>query len=315
MRATATENFRREPNGPILAVVAPGAVLPVASRDARWVEADLTGWVWGASTQADARAGFDVVVSARGGENLRLEPSGSIVARLQEGTLLEEVDRRPGWIRVRRRGWIWGGSVAVVTPTTEATERPLPAAGPGTEVADPVEVRPGDFVTTPPEGADILTAPGGRPLGRASGATDLEIVQTDGSWARVRVEGWVWLPTADGRSGGIDPVPLTPSELAEEPQRNRGRVVAWTLQFISLEKAQAVRTDFFQGEPYLLTRYGGSDGPFIYVAVPPERVAEVEGLVPLERISVTGRVRSGASAMTGTPIIDLLSLERIRGGG
>jgi hypothetical protein len=36
----------------------------------------------------------------------------------------------------------------------------------------------------------------------------------------------------------------------------------------------------------------------------------VEGLVPLERIRVTARVRTGASALTGTPIIDLLSLER-----
>ncbi len=90
--------------------------------------------------------------------------------------------------------------------------------------------------------------------------------------------------------------------------------MTWELQYISLEEAEAVRTDFFEGEPFLLCRYGGPDGPFVYVAVPPERLQEVEGLVPLERIQVFGRVRTGASALTGTPIIDLLGLERRRDG-
>jgi hypothetical protein len=60
----------------------------------------------------------------------------------------------------------------------------------------------------------------------------------------------------------------------------------------------------------MLTRYGGPDGPFVYVAVPAERLVAVQGLVPLERITITGRVRTGGSALTGTPIIDLLSFER-----
>jgi hypothetical protein len=91
-----------------------------------------------------------------------------------------------------------------------------------------------------------------------------------------------------------------------------GRVVSWALQFISLERAEEIRTDFRQGEPFLLSRFGGPEGPFVYVAVPPERIAEVQGLVPLERITVTARVRTGASSFTGAPIVDLLSLERAR---
>jgi hypothetical protein len=91
-----------------------------------------------------------------------------------------------------------------------------------------------------------------------------------------------------------------------------GRVVTWSVQFISVERAEAVRTDFFEGEPFLLTRFGGTEGPFVYVAVPPDRLVEVEGLVPLERIAITGRIRTGASVLTGTPIVDLLSLERSR---
>ena len=130
----------------------------------------------------------------------------------------------------------------------------------------------------------------------------------------MRVDGWVWMPTgAQGAaSNETTPSTLTPQDLAANPDGNSGRVVSWTLQFISLERAEAIRTDFRQGEPFLLTRYGGSDGPFVYVAVPPERVTDVGGLVPLERLTVTARVRTGASSLTGSPIVDLLSFERAR---
>ena len=35
-------------------------------------------------------------------------------------------------------------------------------------------------------------------------------------------------------------------------------------------------------------------------------------MVPLERVTVTGRVRTGASSFTGAPILDLLDFERAR---
>jgi hypothetical protein len=105
---------------------------------------------------------------------------------------------------------------------------------------------------------------------------------------------------------------VEPTQMAEDPEAHAGRVVQWSLVFISLERAEEVRTDFFEGEPFLLTRFGNGDGPFVYVAVPPDHLEEVQGLVPLERVEVTGRVRTGASALTGVPIIDLVSVERNR---
>jgi hypothetical protein len=144
----------------------------------------------------------------------------------------------------------------------------------------------------------------------------MEVTGRQGSWARVRVEGWTWLPAASdesSRQADEDDGPLTPADLEADPVGYQGRVVTWTLQFISLEEAERVRTDFFEGEPFLLTRYGGPDGPFVYVAVPPDRRSDVDGLTPLEGLTVTGRVRTGSSALTGTPILDLMTLER--GGG
>jgi hypothetical protein len=104
---------------------------------------------------------------------------------------------------------------------------------------------------------------------------------------------------------------LTPGEVKQDPEAFRGMVVEWELQFVSVEEAERVRTDFYEGEPFLLTRATSPDRAFVYVAIPPERLTEVEGLIPLERIRVVGRIRTGSAALTGNPILDLLELIRI----
>jgi hypothetical protein len=103
---------------------------------------------------------------------------------------------------------------------------------------------------------------------------------------------------------------LTLEDLSQNPEGHQGRVVDWELQFVSREEAERIRTDFYEGEPFLLTRAVAEGRSFVYVAVPPERLAEVEGLIPLERIRVVGRIRTGATALTGNPILDLLELIR-----
>lgn len=303
-RVRSEENVRREPNGEIVARVEAGAVLPVVGRQDRWLEVDLQGWVWARSLQMAEGNAFDLVVSEPQGENLRDAPSGAIVARLGRGTYLQEVERSTGWIRVSRRAWVWSESVV-------ETDRDVEVAA-GNDA--PAAVVPGGFSPAGGSGAAILTSPDGDTLAQALAGTELEVMAREGSWARVRLEGWTWMPeTATVEPSGDEPRgPLTPEDLAADPDGYRGRVVSWRLQFISLERAETVRTDFFEGEPFLLTRFGGPDGPFVYVAVPPDRSEEMAGLVPLERLEVTARVRTGSSALTSTPIIDLLALERTR---
>lgn len=305
-RVRSEENFRREPNGELLARLSEGTSLMIVSSRDGWLEVVVEGWVWARSLQVDDRQGLDLVVSAAEGENLRDAPSGNILGRLGEGTLLEEVERQPGWIHVRRQGWIWEASVVVESPRVE------PRTAPAMPTDRPASTRPTGFAAAGAGGATILAAPDGDTLAVAVAGTELEMLAREGSWVRVRIEGWSWMPETDtdtAQSGGDV---LTPEDLVADPSAHRGRVVEWTLQFISLESAERVRTDFFEGEPFLLCRFGGSQGMFVYVAVPPERTPEVAGLVPLEVITVTARVRTGASALTGTPIVDLLALERAR---
>lgn len=314
------ENFRREPNGLILARLNPGTTVRVLDTRDNWSQVELQGWVWLPSLQVSDDPDLELVVAASGGENLRIEPSGRVLARLVDGALLAELERAPSWARVSRVGWVWTPSLEEAAPSDTVSGEPAvgdtdvpPSAGPTGATPSPAR-SPGGFVGT--AGGPILAAPDGDTLAVARASSDVQVVRREGNWARVRLEGWMWLPGGGEPTEPAPveaPAPIEPSDLAESPEAHAGRVVQWSLQFISLERAEAVRTDFFEGEPFLLTRFGGGDGPFVYVAVPTDRLDEVEGLVPLERIEVTGRVRTAASALTNVPIIDLVSLERPRG--
>ena len=313
----ARENLRAAPNGDVIGVVEPGLVVaPVGRRD-QWLQVDVEGWVWMNSLRTTAAAGHDLVVSAAAGENLRARPSGAILGHFGRGTLLDEQERLPGWIRVRRRGWIWGPSVdsasAPQTPAPAPSRTPAvgwsaapaePSAAPARAATAASGVR-----TAGTAGAVILGGPSGDTLARVRPGAQLQVLAREGNWARVRVEGWTWLPAADS-AADMTVVDATPAQLAADPERYRGRVVSWDLQFLSLERAERIRTEFFEGEPVLLTRHAG--GGYAYVALPQHLLAKTGNLLPLERITVVGRVRAPASALTGSPILDLIDLVRAR---
>ena len=299
------ENIRAEANGVVLGRVLPGVTLPVLSRDDRWVQLQLEGWIWTRSIQATDRLGFDLVVSVAPRENLRAEPSGEVLATLVEGTLLDRWEEVPGWTRVRRAGWVWAESV-------DLDEVPV---SPGSTQTSAVPQSPSEerWWQGGSGGAPVLSGPDGDTLAMARPGTELRVLAREGNWIRVRLEGWSWAPEG---VAGDSPAPesaveLSPTEAAQNPHLHRGKTVTWELQFVSLERAEMIRTDFYEGEPFLLTRTGSSESMFVYVAVPPDRLDEVEGLIPLERIRVVGRLRTGAAALTGNPILDLLELTRL----
>lgn len=298
------ENVRAEPGGEVVAVMDAATELEVVSRRGAWVEVALEGWIWTRSLQLTDRGGYDLVVSAASGENVRARPAGPVLGRVERGALLEEVERIPGWIRVRRVAWIWGPSVGLseARPADDGLEparRPSAEADTSTAQA---EVQSADSA-----GGVILAAPSGDTIARTSAGTELQVVAREGDWVRVRLEGWTFLPE-DPRPSDVRPPELAPSELIAEPERYRGQVVLLRLQFLSVERAESVRIDFQEGEAFLLTRH--VSGNYVYVALAPERVAEALALAPLERITVVGRVRTPSSALTGSPIVDLIELER-----
>ena len=305
---TVEENLRAEPQGIIIGRLNQGSSFRVVKVDGRWVQVEVEGWIWTRSIQAEDREGFELRVSAAPSENLRTEPSGPVLARLLEGALLNQVEEVPGWTRIRREAWAWGPSLEL-GDGPEAVQTP---EVPGEERAGAPEER---WWRSGSGGAPILTGPDGDTLAGALPGTEMEILARQGNWVRVRLEGWSWAPLGESSEseGSTIVSSLTPEDVAQDPEGYRGQVVAWELQFVSQEEAERVRTDFYEGEPFLLTRATSPERAFVYVAIPPERLVEVEGLIPLERIRVVGRIRTGAAALTGNPILDLLELTRISG--
>lgn len=307
--ARPQENFRQEPRGTKLATVFEGAPLLVVAERGRWRQATLEGWVWSPSLEATNRDGFELAISKSGGENLRDAPSvrGRRLAVLLRGMLLERVERTGNWTRVRRTGWIWGPSLAeagVPAAAAQAGTEP-PSGRDSAAVAAANDAR----IVAGPSGAWLQMAPEGDTVGRVRPGADLEVLRREGGWARVRMDGWIWLPAtlpADSVAAGAD---LSPGALVANPEQYRGRRVRWTAQFISLGRAEAVRSDFYEGEPFILARSTGDEQRFLYLAVPPELLASAEALRPLQSIRFLARVRTGRSALMGAPVLDLLSLE------
>lgn len=300
------ENLRLEPTGKRLATVNGGTRLEVEGSQGRWRLVTVEGWIWTPSVSATDRQGYDLVVSADGGENLREEPEpdARVAARLLEGFLLTKTGERGRWTRVRRTAWMWAPSLREVDAGGDGGgpggdggggDPPDPAAGGPERLV--VEGRP----------AHLFVSPDGDTLATARPGADLSVLAREGEWARVRMEAWVRVagvaPSDSASASGLGIEAVTAN-----PDQYRGRRVRWSLQFISLERAEPERTDFYEGEPFILARPADGSGGFVYVAVPPERVSRVEKLTPLQRIRVTGRVRTGRSSVMGAPVLELIEL-------
>jgi hypothetical protein len=303
----AEENFRRDPNGSLLATVVRGAELLLVAEVGNWVQVDLGGWIWAPSVAESNRDGFNLRVRAAGGENLRAQPQGQIVARLLEGCLLERVSENGDWVQVRRRGWVWKPSLEMgATPAAPATAGDA-AAEPTTTPGEPT-VEPTVF--TAPTPLVIYATPDGDTIASFQPGAQAQVLGRTGDWVRVRVDGWVYGPAAlDSALNLADSGDLTPALLRADPGRYRGALVRWRVQVISLQRAERARTDFEEGEPFLLARGAAGDAGFVYLAVPDALVSRAESLQPLEYVTIVGRVRTGRSSQVGSPVIDITEIE------
>ncbi len=302
------ENLRQEPEGTRLASVMQGTELAVLGQQGQWRRVRLEGWIWAPSVGSTSRNGYDLEVSSDGGENLRAEPNGEVLARAREGMLFTRLGREGSWFRVQREAWIWAPSLEIRQVDREGQGggggTSGEAAGSGGEDAPDREhvvvgERPARLHTT---------AQGGDSTATIYSGSDLEVLARKGEWTRVRLEGWVRAPSLVSPDSADVESDLTAAELRQNPEQYQGRRVRWTVQFVALRRAEAIRTDFYEGEPFLLARPPGSSEGFVYLAVPPELLAEAQELKPLQSIETLARVRTGRSSLMGVPILDLLAI-------
>ncbi len=308
------ENFRREPNGAQLATVLQGTEFSILAEQGPWVEVELQGWIWAPSVTRTNQGGFNLRVSANGGENLRANPQGSIRARLLEGCLLQQVGSEGNWRQVRRRGWLWRASLELLGAPAIAAD--TPAAGSGGDAPSEETLEPA--LITAPTPLVVYATPDGDTIALFQTGAQAQVLGRSGDWVRVRVDGWIYGPAAlDSALNLADSGTLMPAQLRSDPGHYKGALVRWRVQFISLRRAERARTDFEEGEPFIHARGPAGDPGFVYLAVPQALLAVAQRLQPLQYVTVVGRVRTGRSALLGSPIIDLtdIEVEGSQGGG
>jgi len=299
------ELFRKAANGTRLAELGLGSTVSVTGSEGSWAQIDLEGWVRSESLGATTRDGHDGVISTVGGAELRVTPSGAgaVSARLLQGFLLNRLEDRQGWTRVQRSGWVRNAALRVPTD---------PRAGIGSDQPAPDRPPPlvaaGRQLTTGQGSLEVRAAPGGDPVAQVESGTPITVVEQGNRWTRVRIEGWVrsdQLVTSDPDSVLVG---VSAAALKASPDTYQGLRLRWVVQFVALQAAEPERTDFYEGEPFILARAPDAGDGMVYVAVPEELVATIEAVRPLQTIDILVQVRTGRSTLMGVPVLDLLAI-------
>jgi hypothetical protein len=318
-RLEAPADLHRDPAGTPLVSLPAGAAVEAGEADGDWREVTVEGWIYRPSTSPTKRDGFDLVVTSNEGENLRRVPNGQIVGRAREGTLLEQVGEEGKWFRVRRDGWVPRKAVPAkantdTTPPVQgraqkaraqpAASAPVPAPQPPSSIEGVETIREAGLSRTP-DSAPTSTLPAGTPA---------RVMGRSGEWVRVQVEGWVresdLKPAEAGVLAGI-----TAAEVRASPDRFVGQTLDWRLQVIAVQLADELRPEMRSGQPYLLTRGPLPEPGFVYVTIPPERIAEFRALPALHEMIMRVTLKAARTRYLATPVAELVSIPGAAEGG
>lgn len=306
--------FHKEPNGVVLASLPAGSVVPVDTTQGQWSGATLEGWVPASAVTAAQRDGFDLVVAARAGQDLRREPDGAVFAKLRYGALLERVGTRGNWVRVRRAGWLVTRSLAAESAGQggRATRSPADSAAAADSVRalvrDTTPVTEGTERVTTVRAAPISASPQGGRIGSLAEGASARVVARAGDWVRVRVDGWMRADDLTESEADVL-VGITAAELRADPERFIGQAVEWRVQYIALRTADELRPELPAGEPYLLVRGPLPEAGFVYVLIPRDAVERFREIQPLQTLTIRAVVRAPRTRHLPTPVVDLRSFE------
>ena len=314
---TAATELRNAPDGRVLAQMRAGAPVKTLSQANGWSQVSVDGWLH-VSVLGPKRDSFPLSVKSPNGALMRAtaDRNGFVVAQLEDGMGLQQLQRTEQWTHVQRVGWVQSKMVKAgavpIPPPAPAPPAPRPPAAPATAAAAataapsappvPPESLPGDVAVA--HRTAILTAPSGRVLGTLDSATRLVTGPEDRGWVRVTLEGWVrqadLLPLDSAALSAV-----SAADLRADPEKYRGQTVRWSVQVIAYQTADPLRKGLGPDEPYLLARGPGNESALLYLALPPSLLEAGKALKPLSNIVVIARVRSGRSDPSGVPVLDL----------
>lgn len=295
---TVTEApLTKSPGDQTLGTLAKGAQLAVGQHQGDYVEVTVEGWIYSSSLAPASRDGYDLVISARRGENLRQVAGGALVARLQSGALLKKLESAGGWTRVNRTGWVAAKSLEPVDASAASSDT---TSGTGQRV---------EVVKS----TALLQAAEGQAIGNLETGATGRIVARSGDWVRVQVTGWV-RDSALKESESTVLVGVSQAEVQADPARYVGQVVEWRVQYLALQKADELRPEIPAGAPYLLTRGPLPESGFVYVIISPAEVAQFSSMPALEELTIRARVKAPTTKYLANSVVELVSVEKVATG-
>jgi len=285
--------FLADSGGVRLGTLAAGAVVAAGAARGPLTAVTLDGWIIGTSVRPTQKDGHTLAV--RRPENLRAAPNGRLVARLVANALLDSVARRGAWMHVRRDGFVATAALALAPAPAGAPMSP-PAAGVDSVDSTGVVVLQGRV--------SLYRRPDAPPFGVLEAGSPVRVTGRAGPWVRVDASGWV--KASDVRGAGVDAVSgVTAADLRSDPDAWKGKTLRWTIQFLALQTADELRPDLTPGQRYILARGPAPEYAFVYIIVPPDQLAAVSRLQPLDSVTVVARVVNGRSAYLANPILEL----------
>jgi len=320
--STATR-LRKEPRGVELVSLPAGTSVAPKRTRGDWHEVMVEGWIFNRAIEQTRRDGFDLIVTATSGENIRSAPNGEVVGRVRTGTLLRKEEGRGAWTRVSRTGWVPRATVRIpaAKPAPPAVQ-PENRAVPQPDLTEPVESAalptqapapaPPDTLPTRTERGQVaretalFAAPEGSQYGSLRTGAPARVVGRSGDWARIQLEGWIMesdlVPGSEVSLGGV-----TAAEVRADPARYIGRTVDWRLELIAVQTADELRVEIPKGRPYLLTRGPLPEPGFVYVTVTEAQAVEFRSLQALQEMSLRVTIRAPRTRFLATPVVELVS--------
>jgi hypothetical protein len=300
--------LRKEPEGVPLVSLPAGTEVETKGTRGDWHEVVVEGWIFSSSTAPTQRDGFDLIVRASDGENIRESPNGEVIARVRNGTLLRKLETQGGWTHVSRAGWVPSKAIGGPAPSdTPAVAQPAQAGRPPGPAPPPPTKSPTD-----PDRAAIaretplFATPQGGQYGTLQTGAPSRVLGRSGEWARVQLEGWVRESDLEEASGGAL-TGITAAEVRSDPARYVGRTVEWRLQLIAVQTADELRTEIPRGQSYLLTRGPLPEPGFVYVTVSESQAAEFRTLPALQELTLRVLIKAARTKYLATPVVEFVA--------
>jgi hypothetical protein len=334
-RLSAETEVRSSPDGAVVATLRSGTSWSTGETRSGFTLVVIQGWVE-ASRFAGPRDTFPQSIGGTNTLRIREEPSlsGRILGEFRGGAGLRVVERRGNWARIRRDVWAPAGSIVATAARNAAPagggragaaapRAPAGGAAPanpttGAGSPSPANAAARDSVTAQPRTSAALraeapvslrAAPAGNVLGELAAGSVVEPQARDRGWVKVRIEAWVaeslFVPADTAYATS-----LSAADLRIDPDGHKGKVVRWEVQVAGLQKADPLRRDLRPEEPFLLAMGPTGEDAILYIAVPPALLNDARAISPLERVTLTARIRTGRSQPTGVPVLELISLIR-----